>query len=226
MKVYHGSYTEITKINLSYCEKAKDFGQGFYVTNIRSQAEYWAIRKGKDKKTEGFVTEFDFNENSCRNLNMKMLHFDDYNEKWLDFVVLNRKNDTAQQAHDYDIVEGPVADDRINRQIDDYIEGVISKEQFLNDLIHNPSHQICFCTVQSLQMLTLSKGKIDSAIYHIDDDIVQALMTNYGMTELEATDIYFTSKTYTQFADESTGLYLKSWQEIYEMLKQELGFNI
>ena len=222
MKVYHGSYTAIDEIDLNLCEVGKDFGQGFYVTKLYEQAEFWSIRKGRIKRTNGVVTEFDFNENICRIMKLNVLHFDDYDEKWLEFVVQNRLNDTEQQAHDYDIIEGPVADDRITEQIKDYIAGIITKEKFLNDLVHNPSHQICFCTVQSLQALSLSKDKIDSAKYHIDKDILQALMTNYGINEIEATDCYYTSNTYTQLADETTEFYKKDWTEIYELLKQEL----
>ena len=42
MKVYHGSYTEISEIDLLKCKEGKDFGRGFYVTNILLQAEFWA----------------------------------------------------------------------------------------------------------------------------------------------------------------------------------------
>jgi hypothetical protein len=222
MKVYHGSYTAIDEINLSKCTAGKDFGRGFYVTNIFSQAEIWASRKGKKKK--GVVTEFEFDDFFFENDDLaKVLRFEEYTEEWLDFVVLNRKNKSRKrQAHDYDIVEGPVADDRITQEIDDYIAGIITKEKFLHNLIHNPSHQICFCTVQSLQALTRSKPIIESKMRHIDSDILQALMTDYGMHELEATDRYYTSNTYTQIADESTEFYKKDWQEIYEMLKIEL----
>ena len=222
MKVYHGSYTAIDKIDLNLCEAGKDFGQGFYVTKFYEQAEAWSIRKGKIKRTSGIVSEFDFNENICRMMRLNVLHFDDYDENWLEFVVQNRLNDTEQQIHDYDIIEGPVADDRITEQIGDYIAGVITKEKFLNELVYNPSHQICFCTAQSLQALSLPKDKIDSARYHIDKDILQALMTDYGVGEIEAADRYYTSNTYAQLADEASEFYKKDWTEIYELLKQEL----
>jgi len=224
MKVYHGSYTAIEKINLSRCEVGKDFGQGFYVTNLCKQAEIWATRKGKTKRTTGVVTEFDFDENIPEVMELTVLKFEGYNEEWLDFVVLNRKNNSPKhQAHDYDIVEGPVADDIVTEQIKDYIAGIITKEKFLNDLVYNPSHQICFCTVQSLQALSLSKDKIDSAKFHIDKDILQALMTDYGINEMEATDKYYTSNTYAQLANETTEFYKKDWTEIYKLLKQELN---
>ena len=223
MKVYHGSYTAIDEIDLNLCEVGKDFGRGFYVTNLYEQAEIWAKRKGGMKRTMGVVTEFDFNENICRIMKLNVLHFYDYDEKWLEFVVQNRLNDTEQQAHDYDIIEGPVADDRITEQIKDYIDEIISKEKFLNDLIHLPSHQICFCTIQSLQALTLSKPIVNSKIRHIGSDVLQALMSDYGINEIEATDKFYTSNTYTQLANETTEFYQKDWTEIYELLKQELN---
>jgi hypothetical protein len=226
MKVYHGSYTEIDVIDLSFCETGKDFGQGFYVTKLREQAEFWAEKKGERKGKNGFVTEYDFDEFFLESSMMiKVLRFEDYNDEWLDFVVLNRKNKSKQQAHDYDIVEGPVADDKIATEVDKYIEGIISKEQFLRDLTYNPSHQICFCTMQSLQALLQPKGKIDIAIYDIGDKVVQSLMTNYHINELEATDRYYTSKTYTKLANETTQFYKKKWTEIYELLKTELKEN-
>jgi hypothetical protein len=64
MKVYHGSYMAIENIDFSFSRKRRDFGRGFYVTKLLSQAEYWAARKGDDNDTEGVVTEFDFDEDS------------------------------------------------------------------------------------------------------------------------------------------------------------------
>ncbi len=222
MKVYHGSYTAIEEIDLSFCEPGKDFGQGFYVTNLPEQAKKWARRIGGYKRVEGVVTEFEYNENTTRNLKMNVLRFDAYTDEWLDFVVLNRRNDTSTPAHDYDIVEGPVADDIVALRVNDFMEGKISREDFLDDLVYNPSHQICFCTAQSLQALSLPKGGVDSDVYHIGDDVVQALMSEYGIAESEATDLYFTSQTFTAVSDESTGYYKKPWQEIYAILQAEL----
>jgi len=226
VKVYHGSYREIDVIDLAKCEAGRDFGRGFYVTNIRAQAAYWATRKGRNNKTAGVVTEFDFNEDICRIMKMELLHFNGYNEAWFDFVVLNRANLTNRQAHDYDVIEGPVADDDITKRLNIYLNGEISKEQFLIDLTHKaPSHQICFCTVQSLQSLTLTlpKAKIEIKIYKIDNEIVKALVKDCEMSQIGATNVYYTSNTYARLADESTALYLSPWQEIYEMLKTELN---
>ena len=222
MKVYHGSDVKIKTVDLSKCRVGTDFGHGFYVTRFLKQAEDIAVRVASWHDSIPVVTEFEFNEFAFIDGELKILRFYDYSDEWLNFVVLNRKNREKRQAHDYDIVEGPVADDKIATQVDKYIEGAISKEQFLKDLSYYPSHQICFCTMQSLQALTLQKGKIDIAIYDIGDHVVQSIMTDYGLTETEAADIYYTSKTYTQLADENTKLYLKPYQEIYRMLLSEL----
>jgi hypothetical protein len=223
MKVYHGSYTVIENIDFSFCKKRRDFGRGFYVTKLLPQAEYWAARKGEDNDTEGVVTEFEFDESFFEDEDLKVLRFDGYNEQWLDFVVQNRLNKKEIQAHDYDIVEGSVADDDIATRVYDYIRGKVSKKHFLKELTHKTlSHQICFCTVQSLQALQQDKYNVDSKMMAIDKQIVKSLMIDYHLNEVEATDKYYMSDTYSQLADENTALYKKSWQIIYRLLKKEL----
>lgn len=48
--LYHGSYTEVEKPEVEKGRTKVDFGQGFYLTTIKGQAEKWAqviaIRKG------------------------------------------------------------------------------------------------------------------------------------------------------------------------------------
>ena len=223
MKVYHGSYIAIENIDFFFCRKRRDFGRGFYVTKLFSQAEYWAMRKGEDNDTEGIVTEFEFDESFFEDDDLKVLRFNAYSEEWLDFIVKNRLNKKNNQIHNYDIIEGPVADDDIATRVYDYIKKKISKDQFLRELIRkNPTHQICFCTMQSLQSLELHKEKIDTETIHIDNDVIQTLMSDYGIKDTEATKIYYTSNIYSQLADETTKFYLKPWTEIYNILKKEL----
>jgi hypothetical protein len=225
MIVYHGSFTKIKKIDLSKCESNRDFGKGFYVTNILRQAEIWAERKGKVHKCEGVVTEFIFYENAFINGAHRVLRFDSYNDEWLDFVTLNRRKDSPIPVHDYDIVEGPVADDRISRQIDNYIEGKISREKFLTMLRHEtPTHQICFCTADSLLMLEYKDKSTDISyeISEIGESLLERLMLDNQIDEIKAADLFYNSDTFAQLEDENAKLYLKPWQEIYEMLKKEL----
>jgi len=227
MKVYHGSDTYISKIDLQKCKPGKDFGRGFYVTSIRSQAEEMAKRVTQWSKKQAVVTEFEFDEYAWEDEELKVLRFDKYDEKWLDFVVKNRKSKTTKDTtHDYDIVEGPVADDRIARHVIRYIKGSISKIDFLEELKHNkPNHQICFCTVKSLQMIELVDDFISAKIEDISEAVVEALVANEKITAGEAYDKYYNSDTYKNIEDADTGLHLKSWQEIYEILKMEISFS-
>ena len=47
MNLYHGSNVWIDSINLAMCRPNKDFGTGFYLTDIKEQAERMAIRVSK-----------------------------------------------------------------------------------------------------------------------------------------------------------------------------------
>ncbi|MDR3328831.1 MAG: DUF3990 domain-containing protein [Prevotellaceae bacterium] len=227
MKVYHGSYTEIDKIDLSKCQPNRDFGRSFYVTNLREQAEYWAERKGDKYDSEGHVTEYTFYENAFEHYGLKVLRFDGYSEEWLDFVVLNRNPRSPIPAHDYDIVEGPVANDDVAQRIHLYVKGDLPKLQFLEELKfkHHPSHQIAFCTVKSLQMLEWIDKKSELSMLNIDEAITQHLVADCYMTESKAVDAYFDSQTYQRLIDESTGFYQKPWTEILKLLLQELALK-
>jgi len=223
MKVYLGSYTEITEVDLSKCEKNKDFGQGFYVTKNRKHAEEWSERIGYRNHTMGVVTEFEFGKYLYLEKDFKILRFSDYSAEWLDFVVLNRSNNTEEPVHDYDYIEGPIADDKISRRIYDYLDGIVSKADFLNELkYHEPTHQICFCTIKSLQLISKPSRKPISAIETIIESVVIQLIEDIKLDEENAINTFYNSDIFTQLADETTNLYLKSWQEIYEILKVEL----
>jgi len=224
MKVYHGSYTEIVEIDLSKCEKNKDFGQGFYVTKNKKHADEWAERIGNRNHTAGVVTEFEFGKYLYLEKDFNILRFPDYTEEWLDFVVLNRSNKADEPAHEYDFIEGPIADDKISRRIYDYLDGIVSKSDFLNELkYHEPTHQICFCTVKSLQLISKPNRKPISAVETIVEYVVMQLVEDKKITEEDAVNIFYNSETLTQLTDESTKLYKKKWTEIYELLKQELN---
>jgi len=227
MIVYHGSYIEIKQIDLSKCQPYRDFGRGFYVTKYRQHAENWAKRKSRFKH-KGFVTEYEFYYNELVTRNCKIIQFEVYNEEWLDFVVLNRNDKNPIPAHDYDIVEGPVADDKVQNRIVDYLNGSITKTDFLEELKwHEKTHQICFCTVASLQFLKqIDSGKMVSKFLHIGEPIVEKLVTDFGFDEKTATDNFFSSSTFSKLADTSNQLCEKDWTEIYKLLLDELKLQM
>jgi hypothetical protein len=85
---------------------------------------------------------------------MKILHFSEMTEEWLDFIVNCRNG----MAHNYDIVIGSMANDQIYNYISDYVNGILTKEQFwVLAKFKRPTHQISFCTKRSLDCLTFIK---------------------------------------------------------------------
>jgi len=223
MKVYHGSYLKIRTIDLSFGRPNKDFGIGFYVTKIKKLAQEWADRKGADNRTKGVVSEFIFDEYIWEDTELKLLRFENYTEEWLDFVVKNRSNRSRKQVHDYDIIEGPIADDAVSVRVNNFIRGDISKRNFLEELkFRHSTHQICFCSTASLQALEYIDNRAEWNIERIANEVVKRIIADKKMDEMQATDIVFASQTFSKLSDKSNELYLKPWQEIYTMLKKEL----
>ncbi|GHT31369.1 hypothetical protein FACS1894214_2620 [Planctomycetales bacterium] len=189
MQVFHGSYKKIIEIDLAMCRPNTDFGQGFYVTNIRTQAEFWAKRSGRSRNTDGIITEFVYYENKGNDCGLEVKKFADYNEEWLDFIVRNRNPETAAPFHRFDIVEGPVANDDVAGRIADYLEGEIIKTDFLKELTyHKPTHQICFCSLQSLQLLvyTGEEQKKKTEIRKLSQRQLAKFIAEEGLSEIEA----------------------------------------
>ena len=221
MNVYHGSFTVIEEIDLSKAIPNKDFGKGFYVTKFRQHAESWANIIGRKHKTKGVVTEFIFYDTEFTERLCRVKHFDDYDEAWLDFVVENRN--PFSKMHEYDIVEGPVANDKVQNRIGNYLDGLISKADFLEELKwHENTHQICFCTLKSLLTLQRTDRKQFSLLSRIGEPIVERLVTDFNLDEQTATDKFFTSNVFAELDDKKSNLYKKDWTEVYKLLLDEL----
>ena len=113
IRLYHGSTVSIDRIDLRMSRPNKDFGRGFYLSADRQQA--W--RMGEFKAlTEGGVPVMNtylFDEAVLTSGELRVLTFDGYTREWADFIFLNRNNKTHKPAHDYDIVYGPIANDRV-----------------------------------------------------------------------------------------------------------------
>ena len=224
MNVFHGSYTHIGTIDLTKANPHKDFGKGFYVTRHRSQAQAWADRVGREHGCDGVVTDFVFRETAFDNPAFKTLRFSAYTEEWLDFIVLNRNLGSPSQAHDFDIVDGPVANDRVASRITRYLRGLISRSDFLADLVyHEPSHQICFCTTKSLQMLEQPDMTSISRLEDISKSVIQCIVEELNIVEEQALDLFYTSGTYAVLCNEST-LDCPQWNKdvVFTALKSEL----
>jgi hypothetical protein len=98
MRVYHGSDVLIQQVDLQKCKPNKDFGIGFYVTALQEQARDMAVRVSKWSENKPVVTEFEFDEFAWEDDELKTLRFDEYNEQWLDFIILNRSGEKKTKA--------------------------------------------------------------------------------------------------------------------------------
>ena len=85
---------------------------------------------------------------------LKVLRFDSYTKEWADFILLNRQNKEPRSLHDYDVVIGPIANDTVGFQIRRYTEGIITKAQFLQEIMyHQVTMQYFFGTERALTIL-------------------------------------------------------------------------
>jgi len=144
----HGSSVVVERPEIRATRFYKDFGSGFYCTELREQAVRWATRfNGK-----GWLSHFEYR--SDLSLNAKL--FETMTDEWLDFVVSCRSG----RPHEYDIVEGPMADDTIYNYVQDFIDGKISRAAFWElARFKYPTHQISFHTSAALNTLTFVKGE-------------------------------------------------------------------
>lgn len=141
MKVYHGSSVAVNVPEIRRGRFSKDFGDGFYCTTLLEQAQRWASRK---KPSVVSLYEYLPSEG------LKVLEFTEMTDDWLDFIVNCRRG----ASHDYDIVIGAMANDQVFNYINDYVDGILTKEQFwVLAKFKKPTNQICFCSENALKCL-------------------------------------------------------------------------
>ena len=152
MILYHGSNMKIEQIDLAKCRPYKDFGQGFYLTQIKEQAEQMARRTATIYGGEPIVSEFEFDESALTELSVKQ--FDEPNEEWALFVLANRSKENQQPTHSFDIVIGPVADDNIATLFRNFNDGIIDLPMLVGGLKYKKiSSQYFFHSVAAIKYL-------------------------------------------------------------------------
>lgn len=134
MILYHGTTAEIEKIDLQKSKPNKDFGKGFYLSVEKEQAMAMADFKAAQIGGIPVVNAFEFDETRLKDVSLKVKIFEEYNEEWAYFIFANRNNPTAVNIHDYDIVIGPIANDRVGMQIRKYMEKEIDLFTFVERL--------------------------------------------------------------------------------------------
>lgn len=147
MELYHasGEIVEFPEIRIS--KYTKDFSWGFYCTKDIEQAKRWAIRRQKTP----IINVYNYEEDNS----LKILKFEKMTDEWLDFIVNCRNGN----IHEYDIVEGPMADDTIWTYLEDFINEKITRNAFWElAKFQYPTHQISFHTIKALKTLAFERS--------------------------------------------------------------------
>lgn len=153
MRLYHGTNVDFDVIDLTMSNKYKDFGQGFYLTDIRSQAEELAAKKSRLFGGYPIIQEYAFDESLLSGTDLKVLKFDKPSAEWAEFIFQNRNRDN-NFTHDFDIVIGPIANDGVAYLLGRYEEGTLTIEELSDKLDYKKlNSQYFFGTDKSLKYL-------------------------------------------------------------------------
>lgn len=125
MRLYHGSTVIVRKPSIRPGRSNADFGKGFYTTSNMEQAVRWAhIKQEREEAVRAVVSVYEFNETLLDNPELNVRRFSGADEAWLYFVTDCRKS----RKHDYDLVLGPVANDKVFTTVNLFESGVLSAE--------------------------------------------------------------------------------------------------
>ena len=159
MICYHGSDTIVDAPVIFDSKRPLDFGDGFYVTTSEEQARAWARRVALRNMTEyRCVNKYEFDIEKARK-ELVVVVFESADEKWLDFVCANRSGKDI--GYQYDIVIGPVADDKVYRVVVEYENGDIDRKTALEKMQADKlNDQILFHTAAALKYLSYVDAEV------------------------------------------------------------------
>ena len=151
MKLYHGSTVAVRKPSLRPGRQNADFGKGFYTTSNPEQVERWAhIKQEREGAPRAVVSVYEFDETLLDSPDWNILQFTGADEAWLFFVTGCRKS----RGHDYDLVLGPVANDKVFTTVNLFESGVLSAEAAILQLkAYKTYDQLSFHTRKVISQL-------------------------------------------------------------------------
>lgn len=156
MILFHGGTDIVEHPVVITGDQGRDFGFAFYTTDIREQAERWAVRRAKfrgrmaGRGVPAIVCEYELDEAALPDLAVK--RFPDPSMEWLDFVVANRSD--LSFRHGFDIVVGKIANDRVGETVSYVVAGVMRREDAVERLrFQRINNQWAFCTDKALASL-------------------------------------------------------------------------
>ena len=142
MRVYHSSRQIVEFPAVKIKNYTKDFSWGFYCTDDLHAVRIWT----KERREKSIINVYEYKEDS----NLNVLCFEKMTDEWLDFIMKCRRG----FVHHYDIVIGPMLDDHIKKDVEDYFNGRLSRQAFWEKVQHKkPISQVSFHTIRALTHL-------------------------------------------------------------------------
>jgi hypothetical protein len=149
--LYHGSYLEVSEPRLIRSTRLLDFGNGFYTTTDYEQAKRFTERYAHAQK-DRVISSYEFNESEAAEV-LRFKQFDQANAGWLEYVVANRRGSGVKD--DFDVVVGPVANDRVFDVIEGYELGDYTQEEAIRRfLTYRLTDQVVFKSERALGYLS------------------------------------------------------------------------
>ncbi len=149
--LFHGSNVCVKNPRLDCNSRDTDFGDGFYLTTRIDAAQLWAERKARTSGSP-HISYFALSIDSSHELNAR--YFNDPDDEWARFIVDCRLG----KKHRYDMVVGPIADNKIAPLIWDYHDEIISYDDMISlieplRICGTIVYQYDLCTARALNSL-------------------------------------------------------------------------
>lgn len=154
MILFHGSNVEVLRPSLGHARRPLDFGKGFYLTSDFDQAARWAqLRAERTGAGSPVVTSYNVDASKYADLDVR--EFPAADVEWLRYVASNRR---GASCDDWDVVSGPVANDRTIWVINGYMQGRFDEDIALRLLLpQNLTDQYAFKTKAAIGCLALKE---------------------------------------------------------------------
>lgn len=159
-------------INLSIPFPGSDFGQGFYLTNNRSQVEEWARAKAEDanERNSGFtakpvVLRYEIDIGRMQKLDGRL--FSEPTIEWSQFILENRYQAKPYYDLGYDYAIGPVADGRMRSLMQLYRRNKLTDAEFMNEI--RPEGQMENFTQLSVHSLKAVNSLILKEVEYLEE---------------------------------------------------------
>jgi hypothetical protein len=234
MILYHGSNMKIIEVDLDKCRPFKDFGRGFYLTEMPEQACQMAQRVARLYDGSPVVSKFKLDSKIYDDKTLRILSFEKPTREWALFVMNNRDRDFADvgsalcnQDDKYDMVFGPAPNDDIVQLFRTFRSGLIDVDALQRALEHKQlTNQYSFHTARALAYLkpeSRASEKVKALTEGVTHDLVTFLVEDEKLTIEAAMDKVYDSILFDKLSDSETGLYRESAAYCYCLLKEELA---